>query len=105
MVGRRGALRIARFAHFHPKNACSWGVGETADHLRIKWAVVQLVRALPSWRAEMEVRAESGSWCADVLAVRRDGRRAAIEEQLAAQTIIETEERVLRYASDAVETV
>lgn len=100
MVGRNGLRRIPHFAHFAGTSPCSWGKGETAEHLRLKWEVAEFIRSVVGWTADLEVRNEAGSWRADVLAIRSDGRRIAVEVQLAAQTIDETRERTERFAAE-----
>ena len=103
MVGRQGATRIAHFAHQGPRGDCGWGVGESAEHLRLKWSVAEAVRSNSGWDAEVE--AKSGNWRADVLATSSSGRRIAFEIQLARQTLEDAVERTLRYEADGVEVV
>lgn len=77
MIGKRPANRIAHFAHFRRTTACSWGVGESADHLALKWELTRHIRTVTGWTAQMEVAAADRSWRADVLAEGPEGRRGS----------------------------
>ena len=55
MIGKRPANRIADFAHYRRTTSCTWGAGESADHLALKWALTSHIRTVPGWSAEMEV--------------------------------------------------
>ncbi|MFJ3880910.1 hypothetical protein ACIPW5_26135 [Streptomyces sp. NPDC090077] len=52
---------------------------------------------------ELEARADDGSWTADALATMPDGRRVALEAQLAPKAAAEIEMRTARYAAAGVE--
>ena len=104
MIGRSGTKRVRHFAHFRA-TGCSYGAGESADHVRVKCAVIEIVRAQPGWHADLEVPDAAGSWRADVLAVHESGRRIAFEVQRSGLTSEDAEHRTLRYADDGIETV
>lgn len=105
MIARRPSERIAHFAHFRRTEQCTWGIGETKNHLQLKWRVAELVRHIPGWSAELEVADRAGTWRAEVMVTSPDGRRTAIEVQLASQTHDGTDERVRRYASGGINAI
>lgn len=52
---------------------------------------------------ELEARADDGAWTADALATMPDGRRVALEAQLAPKSAADIEMRTARYAAAGVE--
>ncbi|WP_146168402.1 hypothetical protein [Rathayibacter caricis] len=101
-VAKTSPLGTQYFAH-HRNVENDNHKGESADHLRVKAAVMVAARGL-GWTAAAEVPAPDRSWIADVLA-ERDGRRVAFEVQLAGQTAEEYEYRQKRYLAAGVECV
>lgn len=76
---------------------------ETVHHVRAKRAVRDAALAA-GWGAQVEARAPSGAWQADVL-VWRDECRLAFEVQWSAQTVEEYRARTERYARDGIGVV
>ncbi|MGW8431606.1 competence protein CoiA family protein [Curtobacterium citreum] len=75
--------------------------GESAEHLRVKAAIIAAATAL-GWTARAEVPADGRRWIADVLA-ERDGRRVAFEVQLSGQVEGGYQHRQQRYAAEGIE--
>jgi hypothetical protein len=80
--------------------------GETPEHRVLKHLLASAARRC-GWRALIEAEpfpGDVGSWRADVLAISDDGRRHALEAQLAAMTPAEGLERTVRYSIDEIDT-
>lgn len=76
---------------------------ESIEHHLLKLELATAIRAA-GWHAELEVRAEDGSWRADVMASSLDGeRRMAWEAQLSPITDLDLLDRTARYADEDIE--
>lgn len=105
-----GTLRIRHFAHKGRSAAdrCTFGAGESPEHLRTKALIADAVRSLDGWSAEIE--APGDGWRADVLAVgpqpdELGTRRIAFEPQFSYIHPDAARERTERHRASAVETV
>lgn len=86
------------FAHNAQRPAECQLSNESVEHHLLKLELATAIRAA-GWYAELEVRADDGTWRADVLASSTNGkRRMAWEAQLSAITAEELQERTARYA-------
>ena len=92
------------FSHFSNSECQAFEGGrESPEHLAAKAAVAKAARAA-GWTATIEHPAPDRSWIADVL-IEEDGRRIALEVQLASQTDAEFTRRTSRYAQAGIETI
>ncbi|MDH6709845.1 competence protein CoiA [Kitasatospora sp. MAA19] len=89
------------FAHDPQAPECVLA-GESLEHHLLKLQLVTLVREA-GWYGELEVRADDGSWRADVMAISPDGsKRFAWEAQLSPITIELVRERTDNLHRDGV---
>ena len=102
MILKRGAIRIAHFAH-RPPVVCDWARGETSAHLQAK-ATLRDAFAARGLRVEVEweVPALSGDRRADVMLWSPAGRRVAIELQHTGIGLPEIEARTRAYAEAGI---
>ncbi|MET9782420.1 competence protein CoiA family protein [Nocardiopsis alba] len=90
------------FAHNAKRPADCQLSNESVEHHLLKLELATAIRQA-GWYAELEVRADGGSWRADVLASSLDGtRRMAWEAQLSAITVEELRERTARYLDEGI---
>jgi hypothetical protein len=90
------------FAHNAKRPAECQLSNESVEHHLLKLELATAIRQA-GWYAELEVRADGGSWRADVLASSADGtRRMAWEAQLSAITPEELAERTARYTDAGI---
>lgn len=93
------------FAHDRKIPHCP-SAAETPEHRVLKHVLAAAARRC-GWTALIEAEpsvTDVGGWRADVLAVSADGRRHALEAQLAAMTPEVGAERAARYAADGIDT-
>lgn len=93
------------FAHDRKMSICP-SAGETPEHRVLKHMLAASARR-SGWTALIEAEpsvADVGGWRADVLAVSADGRRHALEAQLATMTPAVGADRAARYAADGIDT-
>jgi len=89
VVPKTSPYGLPFFAHA-PGRACEAsrsGGQESFRHQLLKAAAQSFFRSLPGWSADVEVRHERPAFVADVLASHTDGRRLAVEIQLAQQGV------------------
>ncbi|BDZ52668.1 hypothetical protein GCM10025867_49090 (plasmid) [Frondihabitans sucicola] len=101
-VAKRSRLGTRFFAHWRVD--CGFDhKPETEEHLHAKEAIIAAATRA-GWDARDEVRAEDGSWIADVL-VSHGARRVAFEVQWSRQGFDDYVRRTDRYARAGIETV
>lgn len=95
--------KLRYFAHDPGRPAdCVW-LNESLEHHLLKLELATGIRAA-GWHADLEVRADDGSWRADVLASSHDGNDwMAWEAQLSPITDEDIRERTARYAADGID--
>jgi hypothetical protein len=97
------ARKLKHFAHDPGRPAdCAW-LNESLEHHLLKLELATRIRKA-GWHAELEVRADDGTWRADVLASAHDGsRRIAWEAQLSPITDDDIRARTERYRNDDID--
>ncbi|MFJ8770262.1 competence protein CoiA family protein [Streptomyces clavifer] len=94
MHAKASPLGLRFFAHAPGAPTCTLAEESMAHHL-LKLELAQAARAA-GWMAELEVSGPGGRWRADVLASTANGRRVALEAQLASITDDEIRARTQR---------
>lgn len=103
VTGVDGKVVVSHFRHLVEPERCVFE-NESADHRRLKHEIAAAVDGLDGWVSEQEVRASSGEWIADVMAVSTVGeKRVAFEVQLSPQDREWADERQRRRTADGVE--
>ena len=97
-IAARSPKGLRYFSHKPGFERCG-SDGTSPEHLELKKAALEAVRANPNWSAEPEV--DGDGWRADVLA-RRHGVALAIEIQLSAQAKRETDARNEKFEASEV---
>lgn len=100
MHAKVSSLKMRFFAHAPGYLACTLA-GESMAHHLLKLELATAARAA-GWVAELEVSGPGGHWRADVLASSADGRRVALEAQLATITVDDITARTEHMAADGV---
>ena len=94
LILRKGRIKVHHFAH-KPPVTCSFGAGETEQHLRAKLGILDALRG-QSNIAELEVEKDFGTSVADVYA-RISGVAVAIELQRSALSVNDITARTRNY--------
>lgn len=95
--------RLRYFAHDPGRPADCEMSNESIEHHFLKLELATAIRAA-GWHAQLEVRAEDGSWRADVMATSADGtRRMAWEAQLSPITDTDLLDRTGRYTDEGID--
>ncbi len=100
---RLSRRRLRHFAHDSGRPPdCAW-LNESLEHHLLKLELATALRAA-GWHADLEIRAQDGTWRADVLASSHDGvRRMAFEVQLSPITDDDIAERTARYQHEGID--
>lgn len=106
MVLKAGMIKIAHFAH-KPGSNCSYGVGESADHLALKNYLIEWFRAETDEQFNVAVEPEYkiGNRRADVAQIFPTGWIVAHEVQLASITVEELEQRTRDYLTAGCDVI
>lgn len=108
-VQRNLPRHLRFFAHDpgRPDTCPRVGAGESEEHHLMKLLAAEAIRAVPGWRAELELSggAEGDTWRADVMAMGPKGQRVAVEIQKSHQVASDTARRSDRYSRYGVECV
>lgn len=94
LILRKGRIKVHHFAH-NPPVTCSFGTGETEQHLRAKLEIYDALRTQTNI-TELEVERDCGTSVADVFA-RISGVAVAIEIQRSALSVNDITARTANY--------
>jgi hypothetical protein len=106
MSAKVSSTGLRFFSHESGNPDCP-SLGETLEHRELKRVLSDHARPI-GWKVELEAQpadSDVGGWRADVLLSHPNGRRVALEVQLAGMTVEDGMRREATYANDNIETI
>jgi competence protein CoiA len=99
VILRRGAVKVAHFAH-KPPVTCDYGTGETEQHRILKKGIAETLRNQGAVNVELEKRLENQ--IADVYCETATGQKVAIEVQISKLSLDQIANRTFAYQRQGV---